>query len=151
MPRLARLDLAGTPAASAKGGDGVTVHGRLRAGSNAKLKLGREDSGTEIEFEVDQNRNAVPVEGHAAPRRLCRSRRRRSGRRAPSGSFEYRKNSSGAGDVHRDRDALGRALQRDGDDLDQKSDRGRRRRGRRRGVRKKKGRSGRLLPGRLVP
>jgi hypothetical protein len=93
---VAAAALAGTPAASAKGGDGVKVRGACTQGSSAKLKLGREDSGTEIEFEVDQNRNAVPWKvtllrgGSQIAAATIRTR-------APSGSFEYRKISSGGG------------------------------------------------------
>src|ERR1700710_10448 len=48
-PPLAGAARAGTPAASAKGGDGVKVRGTCTQNSTAKLKLSREDSGTEIE------------------------------------------------------------------------------------------------------
>jgi hypothetical protein len=57
---VAGAALIGTPAASAKGGDGVKVRGVCTKSSSAKLKLSREDRGIQIEFEVDQNRNAVP-------------------------------------------------------------------------------------------
>ena len=49
--------LALSPAALAK--DGVRVAGKCTRASTSKLKLGREDAGTEVEFEVDQNRNGV--------------------------------------------------------------------------------------------
>ena len=49
--------LALSPAALAK--DGVLVAGTCSKASTSKLKLGREDAGTEVEFEVDQNRNGV--------------------------------------------------------------------------------------------
>jgi hypothetical protein len=52
--------LAVSPLASAKGGDGVRVSGTCTQNSAASLKLGREDSGIEIEFEVDENRAGVP-------------------------------------------------------------------------------------------
>jgi hypothetical protein len=93
---VAAAAFVGTPAASAKGGDDVRVRGTCTQGSSAKLKLGREDSGTEIEFEVDQNRNAVPWKvtlrrgGSQIASATVRTR-------APSGSFEYRKIASGAG------------------------------------------------------
>ncbi|MDX6580178.1 MAG: hypothetical protein QOJ47_1727, partial [Gaiellales bacterium] len=86
---LAGAALIGAPAASAKGGDGVKVRGTCTQSSSAKLKLSREDSGIQIEFEVDQNRSAVP----------WRVRLQRNGSqiasatattRAPSGSFEFR-------------------------------------------------------------
>ena len=93
---VAAAALVGTPAASAKGGDGVRVRGTCTQGSSAKLELGREASGTEIEFEVDQNRNAVPWKvtllrgGSQIASATIRAR-------APSGSFEYRKIRSGGG------------------------------------------------------
>jgi len=53
--------LAAVPAAAAKGGDrGVRIAGTCTQQSQSKLKLGREDRGIEVEFEVDQNRNGVP-------------------------------------------------------------------------------------------
>ena len=95
---VAAAALVGTPAASANGGNGVKVRGTCTQGSTAKLKLSRDDAGTEIQFEVDQNRNAVP----------WKVTLRRSGvqivsatvhTRAPSGSFELRRVSSGAGTI----------------------------------------------------
>ena len=96
------LTLAGSVAAlsvasvaSAKGGDGVRVLGACTQHSTAKLKLGREDSGIEVEFEVDQNHNGVP----------WKVTLRRNGSlvasttattRGPSGSFELRRLVSGA-------------------------------------------------------
>jgi hypothetical protein len=90
--------LAGAPAASAKGGDGIKARGTCTKGSSAKLKLSREDQGTEIEFEVDQNRNAVPwkVTLHRSGALIASAT---VTTRAPSGSFEYRKVSSGAGTI----------------------------------------------------
>jgi hypothetical protein len=84
------------PAASAKGGPGLRVSGTCTQSSSAKLKLKREDAGTEIEFEVDQNRNAVPWK--VTLRRsgsLIASATVRT--RAPSGSFSYHRASPGAG------------------------------------------------------
>jgi hypothetical protein len=84
------------PAASAKGGPGVRVSGTCTHNSTAKLKLGREDSGVEVEFQVDQNRNGVP----------WRVTLRRNGAlvtsttavtRSPSGSFSVHRVLSGAG------------------------------------------------------
>ena len=49
--------LALSPTALAK--DGVRVSGKCSKASTSKLKLSREDAGTEVEFEVDQNRNGV--------------------------------------------------------------------------------------------
>jgi hypothetical protein len=51
--------LAAAPVASAKGGPGVRVPGVCTKSSTAKLKLAREDSRIQVEFEVDQNRNGV--------------------------------------------------------------------------------------------
>ena len=48
------------PGALAKNGDGVRVAGKCTSAATAKLKLGTEDRGIEVEFEVDQNRNGVP-------------------------------------------------------------------------------------------
>jgi hypothetical protein len=95
---LAGAALVGAPAASAKGGDGVKVRGTCTQSSTAKLKLSREDSGTEIEFEVDQNRNAVPwkVTLHRSGSLIASAT---VTTRAPSGSFEYRRVSSGAGKI----------------------------------------------------
>ena len=95
---LAGAALVGAPAASAKGGDGVKVRGTCTQGSSAKLKLSREDSGTEIEFEVDQNRNAVPwkVTLHRSGSLIASAT---VSTKAPSGSFEYRRVSSGSGKI----------------------------------------------------
>ncbi len=50
-----------SPTASAKGGPGVRTAGHCTQSSTAKLKLSAEDGGrTEVEFEVDQNRNGIP-------------------------------------------------------------------------------------------
>jgi hypothetical protein len=48
------------PAALAKDGGGTRVAGMCTSAATAKLKLGAEDRGIEVEFEVDQNRNGVP-------------------------------------------------------------------------------------------
>jgi hypothetical protein len=88
--------LTSAPAASAKGGPAIRVSGTCTQSSSAKLKLKREDAGTEIEFEVDQNRNAVPWK--VTLRRsgsLIASATVRT--HAPSGSFSYRRVSPGAG------------------------------------------------------
>ena len=62
----------------------------------AKLKLSREDAGTEVEFEVDQNRNGVRWRVV-----LFRNGTQVASRvrvtRAPSGSFEARFVSTGSG------------------------------------------------------
>jgi hypothetical protein len=52
--------LAVAPIASSKGGPAVRVTGDCTGSSISNLKLGREDAGLEIEFQVDQNRNGVP-------------------------------------------------------------------------------------------
>jgi hypothetical protein len=87
--------LAVSPLASAKGGDGVRVVGACTQSSTAKLKLSRENSGIEVEFEVDQNRNGVP----------WKVTLRRNGSlvtsttattHAPSGSFSLRRVIAGA-------------------------------------------------------
>jgi hypothetical protein len=88
--------LTTAPLASAKGGDPIKTAGKCSKSSTAKLKLSREDSGVEVEFEVDQNRNGVP----------WKVTLRRNGSivatmtkvtRAPSGSFTVRRLISGAG------------------------------------------------------
>ena len=80
------------PTVAAKDGD-VRVAGTCSASSTSKLKLGREDAGVEVEFEVDQN-----VVGDTwAVRILQDGERIFAGRRttqAPSGSFEVRRLTS---------------------------------------------------------
>jgi hypothetical protein len=82
--------LAFAPVASAKHGDGVRVRGICTNGSTAKLKLSREDNGTEVEFEVDQNRSGVrwKVTLHRNGSLVASTR---AITRAPSGSFEVRR------------------------------------------------------------
>jgi hypothetical protein len=93
---IAGAALIGTPAASAKGGDPVKVRGTCTKSSSAKLKLSREDRGIQIEFEVDQNRNAVPWKV-----KLLRNgsliASATATTRAPSGSFSFHRVSPGAG------------------------------------------------------
>jgi hypothetical protein len=93
---VAGAGLIGTPAAFAKGGDGVEVRGACTKSSSAKLKLSREDRGIQIEFELDQNRNAVPwkvtLQRHGSLIAAATATTH-----APSGSFEFRRVSSGAG------------------------------------------------------
>jgi hypothetical protein len=93
---LAGAALIGAPAASAKGGDGVKVRGTCTHSSSAKLKLSREDSGIQVEFEVDQNRNAVPWRV-TLQRNGSQIASATATTRAPSGSFEFRRLTSGAG------------------------------------------------------
>jgi hypothetical protein len=92
---LGAIALTIAPFASAKNGPGVRVNGSCTQNSAAKLKLSREDSGVEVEFEVDQNRNGVP----------WRVTVRRNGSlvasttkitRGPSGSFTLRRVITGA-------------------------------------------------------
>ncbi len=87
--------LALAPAALAKDGD-VRVAGTCTEASSSKLKLSREDAGTEVEFEVDQNRNGVRWRVV-----LFRNGTQVASRvrvtRAPSGSFEARFVSTGSG------------------------------------------------------
>ena len=86
--------LALSPTALAK--DGVRVSGKCSKASTSKLKLGREDAGTEVEFEVDQNRNGVRwrvvlfLMGPGVPPRGAVTR-------APCGWFDGRLVSAGAG------------------------------------------------------
>ena len=77
------------PGALAKDGD-LRIKGTCTSAATSKLKLGAEDGGIEVEFEVDQNRNGVP----------WRVTLRRNGvlvasttatTRAPSGSFTVRR------------------------------------------------------------
>ena len=87
--------LALAPAALAKNGD-VRVAGTCTKASTSKLKLSREDAGTEVEFEVDQNRNGVRwqvvlLRNGAQVARSIRVTR------APSGSFEARFVTGGSG------------------------------------------------------
>ena len=86
--------LALSPTALAK--DGVRVSGTCSKASTSKLKLGREDAGTEVEFEVDQNRNGVRWRV-VLFRNGTRVASRAAVTRAPSGSFEARFVSAGAG------------------------------------------------------
>ena len=87
--------LALAPAAPAKDG-GVRVAGTCTKASASKLKLSREDAGTEVEFEVDQNRNGV--RWHVVLFRNGAQVASRIGvTRAPSGSFEARFVSGGSG------------------------------------------------------
>lgn len=81
--------LVAVPTAFAKGGDhrAARIQGVCTQQSRSTLKLSREDRGTEVEFEVDQNRNGVPWTV-----RLSRNGRAIASftatTRSPSGSFE---------------------------------------------------------------
>jgi hypothetical protein len=83
------------PGAMAKDGGDLRVAGKCTSAATAKLKLGAEDRGIEVEFEVDQNRNGVP----------WRVTLRRNGSvvvsttirtHAPSGSFSLNRVVSGS-------------------------------------------------------
>jgi hypothetical protein len=87
--------LALAPAALAKDGD-VRVAGTCTKASSSKLKLSREDAGTEVEFEVDQNRNGVRWRV-VLFRNGAQVASRVRVTRAPSGSFEARFVSTGSG------------------------------------------------------
>ena len=63
--------------------------GTCTKASTSKLKLSREDAGTEVEFEVDQNRNGVRWRV-VLFRNGARVASRTAVTRAPSGSFEAR-------------------------------------------------------------
>jgi hypothetical protein len=80
------------PAASAKESrhGGIRVQGTCTGQSTSKLKLGREDRGIEVEFEVDQNRNGVPWKV-TLRRNGVRVASLTATTRAPSGSFEARR------------------------------------------------------------
>jgi hypothetical protein len=97
-PRLITLGLVASVAAIAPtatavakhGGDDNTARGTCSKGATSKLKVSRDDSRLETEFEVDQNRNGV----------RWKVVLKRNGRtvvsttkttRAPSGSFELRR------------------------------------------------------------
>lgn len=84
--------LLAVPVASAKGGKHptTTVRGACTQQSTSKLKLTREDRGTEVEFEVDQNRNGVPWKV-TLRRNGIRVASFTATTRAPSGSFEARR------------------------------------------------------------
>jgi hypothetical protein len=83
------------PAATAKGGPGVRVSGACTHNSTSKLKLSRDNSGVQVEFEVDQNRNGVPWKvtlrknGSIVATANARTH-------APSGSFSVNRLVSGA-------------------------------------------------------
>ncbi len=87
--------LALSPAALAKDGD-VRVAGTCSKASTSKLKLSREDAGTEIELEVDQNRNGVRWRV-VVLRNGARIASRTTVTRGPSGSFEARFVRAGGG------------------------------------------------------
>ncbi len=81
--------MAIVPMGLAKDGD-LLVRGSCTSSSTSKLKLSRENSGVEVEFEVDQNRFGVTwrivLERNGA--RVFRGARTTG---PPSGSFELRR------------------------------------------------------------
>jgi hypothetical protein len=83
------LTLALAPAASAKDGD-VRVAGTCTGASTSKLKLSPENGRTEVEFEVDQNRNGVAWRV-VITRNCVVVATSTAVTRAPSGSFEVRR------------------------------------------------------------
>jgi DUF4097 and DUF4098 domain-containing protein YvlB len=95
IPLAAALALSGAvlaapPIASAKNGNGVRATGTCTQNSTSKLKLSGENGKVEVEFEVDQNRNAVPWKvtlrrnGALVSSTIATTR-------APSGSFSARR------------------------------------------------------------
>ncbi len=83
-------------AAAAKDGD-VLRAGTCTQASTSKLKLGPEDGGIEVEFEVDQNRNGVRWKVVVVRNGSVVASRTRV-TRGPSGSFELElvtRNASG--------------------------------------------------------
>ena len=92
--------LLAVPAAFAKGSHhrAVRVQGVCTQNSTSKLKLSRENRGIEVEFEVDQNRNAVPWKV-TLRRNGHRVALLRAVTHAPSGSFEIRRVLGGSGRI----------------------------------------------------
>jgi hypothetical protein len=96
-PRLIITGLVASTAALAPatalakhgGDDGASTRGTCSKSSSAKLKLSRDDSRIETEFEVDQNRNGVrwKVVLRRNGNRVVATTKTT---RAPSGSFELR-------------------------------------------------------------
>ena len=89
---LFALSLLAVPAALAKSGKpgAVRIQGVCTKQSTSKMKLSGEDSGIEVEFQVDQNRNGVPWKVRLSRNgKVIRSLTVRT--RARSGSFEIRR------------------------------------------------------------
>ncbi len=89
---LFALSLLAVPAALAKSGKhrAARIQGVCTKHSTSKMKLSREDSGLEVEFEVDQNRNGVPWKVKLTRNgKVIASLTAKT--RAPSGSFEIRR------------------------------------------------------------
>ncbi len=94
MTAIVGAALALSPAAFAK--DGVRVAGACSKASSSKLKLSREGAGTEVELQVDQNRNGVRWRV-VLFRNGTRVASRIAVTHAPSGSFEARFVAGGGG------------------------------------------------------
>jgi hypothetical protein len=90
----AALGATTAQAATAKHGDGVRVAGTCSDTSTSKLKVKRDNGRLQVEFEVDQNRNAVPwtVELRKDGRLVFQGTRLTA---APSGSFSFERRIAG--------------------------------------------------------
>jgi hypothetical protein len=90
----AALGATTAQAAPAKSGDGVRVAGSCSDTSTSKLKLKHDNGRLQIEFEVDQNRNAVPwtVELRKDGKLVFQGTRLTA---APSGSFSLERRVAG--------------------------------------------------------
>jgi hypothetical protein len=90
----AALGATTAQAASAKNDDGVRVAGTCSDTSTSKLKVKRDNGRLQVEFEVDQNRNAVPwtVELRKDGRLVFQGTRLTA---APSGSFSLERRIAG--------------------------------------------------------
>ena len=90
----AALGATTAQAATAKSGDGVRVAGTCSDTSTSKLKIKHDNGRLQVEFEVDQNRNAVPwtVELRKDGRLVFQGTRLTA---APSGSFSLERRIAG--------------------------------------------------------
>lgn len=88
--------LAAAATASAKGSPGIRVSGVCSQVSTSKLKLSREDSGVQVEFEVDQNRSGIPWKV-TLRRNGAALMSTTATTHGPSGSFSLHRTISGAG------------------------------------------------------
>jgi len=91
----AALGATTAQAATAKSGDGVRVAGTCSDMSTSKLKIKHDNGRLQVEFEVDQNRNAVPwtVELRKDGRLVFQGTRLTA---APSGSFSLERRIAGS-------------------------------------------------------
>ena len=94
----AALGATTAQAASAKSRDGVRVAGTCSDTSTSKLKVKRDAGRLQVEFEVDQNRNAVPwkVELRKDGKLVFQGTRLTA---APSGSFSLERRIAGTSGV----------------------------------------------------